>query len=119
MWYEFNQNNSGGSFTVDDQVCHVLYIEADSVNEANHKAIDKGVYFNGFENGIDCYCCGDRWDQGEPLEFPLVYSPELSFQNIEELADYLSIGSNMSLTYIARFFYADGTVKEISRKKGK
>ena len=33
-WYEFNQNNSGGSFVVDDKVCHRIYIEAEDFREA-------------------------------------------------------------------------------------
>lgn len=29
MFYLFSQNNSGGSFIVNDKVCHRLFIEAD------------------------------------------------------------------------------------------
>ena len=29
MFYEFDQNNSGGHFTVNDKVCHRLFIEAE------------------------------------------------------------------------------------------
>nr|DAQ95528.1 MAG TPA: hypothetical protein [Caudoviricetes sp.] len=34
MFYLFNQNNSGGSFIVNDKVCHRLFIEADDGREA-------------------------------------------------------------------------------------
>ena len=61
MFYEFNQNNSGGSFVVNDKLCHRLFIEADSSNEAIAKAEDLGCYWNGVEDGLDCPCCGDRW----------------------------------------------------------
>ena len=59
--YEFSQNNSGGSFTVDDQLCHRIFIEAESETQAIIKAEAMGVYFNGVDAGMDCPCCGDRW----------------------------------------------------------
>ena len=63
MFYEFNQNNSGGSFDVDDKLCHRLFIEADTLKEAIWKAEDLGCYWDGVAAGIDCPCCGDRWDK--------------------------------------------------------
>ncbi len=73
MFYEFDQNNSGGSFIVDDNVCHRLFIEANSEEEAIAKAEDLGCYWNGVTDGIDCPCCGDRWtpyaDEINLLEF--------------------------------------------------
>ena len=74
MFFEFTQNNSGGSFQVDDKICHRLIIEADSEREATWKAEELGVYFNGCENGQDCPCCGDRWYGCNELVFPLKYS---------------------------------------------
>lgn len=38
-----------------------VYIEAENAEEANEKALQIGIYFNGVEDGIDCPCCGDRW----------------------------------------------------------
>jgi len=60
-FYEFNQNNSGGSFTVNDKVCHRVIIQAHSPSEARQKALDIGIYFDGCALGLDCSCCGDRW----------------------------------------------------------
>lgn len=60
-FYEFNQNNSGGGFDVDDKVCNRLFIEATSSDEAISKAENLGCYWNGVDNGMDCECCGDRW----------------------------------------------------------
>lgn len=60
-FYQFDQNNSGGSHIVDDKVCHRLFIEAESIDEAISKAEDLGCYWNGCETGDDCPCCGDRW----------------------------------------------------------
>lgn len=67
--YEFNQNNSGGSFTVDKKLCHRVVIEAYSYDEAREKAEDLGIYFDGVSLGLDCSCCGDRWSvySDEPI----------------------------------------------------
>ena len=61
MFYEVDQNNSYGYFDVDDKVCHRLFIEADSHEEAKLKAEELGCYWDGVVEGIDCPCCGDRW----------------------------------------------------------
>lgn len=60
MFYTFSQNNSGGSFEVDDLygIGHTVIVEADSADEANTLAEQIGLYFDG--NG-DCECCGYRW----------------------------------------------------------
>lgn len=60
-WYCFDQNNSGGDFDVDDKVCHRLFIEAESFDDAVEKAEELGCYWDGVAAGIDCPCCGDRW----------------------------------------------------------
>lgn len=61
--FEYTQNNSGGTFEVDDKLCHRLFIEANDRAEAEEIALELGVYFNGCENGMDCDCCGDRWSE--------------------------------------------------------
>lgn len=55
-FFMFNQNNSGGSFDVDENVCHRVVIEA--IDGAHARSI--------FEPMIECQsgscpCCGDRW----------------------------------------------------------
>ena len=62
-WFEFSQNNSGGHFDVDDKVCHRLFVEAKSFDDAVEKAEELGCYWYGVDNGIDCPCCGDRWSK--------------------------------------------------------
>ena len=57
MFYRFTQNNSGGFF-VGPQA---LIIEASSTEEAEARAIEAGVYFDGVAAERDCECCGDRW----------------------------------------------------------
>ena len=68
MFYQFDQNNSYGRFDVDENVCHRLFIEADSLEEATDKAESLGCYWDGVENGIDCPCCGDRWYSGDEVD---------------------------------------------------
>jgi hypothetical protein len=75
MFFHFNQNNSGGSFDIDENVAHHVIIEARNANEANRKAASIGIYFDGVDDGMDCECCGDRWYSawGEGEAEPLLY----------------------------------------------
>jgi len=81
MYFEFHQNNSGGSFIIDDEkgLGPRVWIEAESALIANAIAEDKGIYFDGVAEGIDCACCGDRWhrewdDEGKALPEVSSYS---------------------------------------------
>jgi len=67
-FYEFSQNNTGGSFDVDGNVCHRLFIEANSIQEANDIAESLGCYWDGVDKGMDCPCCGDRWYTGDKVD---------------------------------------------------
>lgn len=64
-FYRFRQNNSGGSFDIDDEsgIGPVVWIEADNFKHANARAINLGIYFDGVKQGRDCDCCGDRWHE--------------------------------------------------------
>ena len=65
-FYEFNQNNSGGFFDVDKNVCHTVIIEADNEKEA------LSIFEPMIENqSYSCPCCGDRWSLYEPKEINL------------------------------------------------
>lgn len=56
-FYEFCQNNSGGHFDVDENVCHRVVIEATSKSDAI-KALEPLI-----ENqSSSCPCCGERWE---------------------------------------------------------
>lgn len=61
MFYEYDQNNSGGYFFIEDGITLVVWIQADSNEEADELAEKLGIYFNGCREGYDCECCGDRW----------------------------------------------------------
>jgi hypothetical protein len=71
-FYNFRQNNSGGSFC---GPAHVVIVEACSSDEANAIAECHDVYFNGCATGADCSCCGDRWNTtwGDPTDRPEIY----------------------------------------------
>ena len=66
-YFLYRQNNSGGSFDIDDNLNINVIIEADSEMEANTKAYDIGIYFDGVANGADCECCGDRWRECDEI----------------------------------------------------
>ncbi len=61
VYWEFTQNNSGGSFVENEKLAHRVIIEAYSSEEACSKATEIGIYFNGCDEGMDCPCCGNRW----------------------------------------------------------
>jgi hypothetical protein len=76
-FYFFSQNNSGGDFVVDDNVAEYVIIEADNYEQANDKAEDVGIYFDGCRGGMDCPCCGDRWgevDESDSSDVPSIYN---------------------------------------------
>ncbi|UTS52156.1 hypothetical protein [Synechococcus phage BUCT-ZZ01] len=76
MFYEFNQNNSGGHFDISDTLAHFVIIEAYSADQANQIAESLSIYFNGCDDDTDCPCCGDRWCsvyEGDGEKEPLIY----------------------------------------------
>lgn len=78
-WFTFNQNNSGGSFDVDEDagIGQVVFIEANDWRHACDRAESIGIYFNGVEDGLDCECCGDRWySPQETGDTPKLYGEE-------------------------------------------
>jgi hypothetical protein len=67
QFYEISQNNSGGSFVINDKLCHRLFIEAESSKQATRIAENLGCYWDGCASGMDCDCCGDRWHQPDTI----------------------------------------------------
>jgi hypothetical protein len=81
MFYCYNQNNSGGSFSYDKHkgIGYFVIIEADNADDANRRAEDIGLYFDGCDNGEDCQCCGDRWymaEEDDGKDTPLIYGED-------------------------------------------
>lgn len=114
QWFEFNQNNSGGHFVVDDKGCHRVWIQAPSQEDAVEQAKSLGMYFNGVEAGFDCRCCGDRWNEPwRATELPVDYGENGTFETIEQYAQFLADRYGWT-SPDGRLYYADGTVKEIS-----
>ena len=74
MFYVFQQNNSGGSWDIDELtgIGKIVIVEADNEDLAVEEAEKIGLYFDGVRKGIDCGCCGDRWD-AYPDEYDTLY----------------------------------------------
>jgi len=124
-WYEFRQNNSGGSFAIDNDVTVHVLIQADSTLEANCKARDIGIYFDGVSNGQDCECCGDRWyEADDAMESFTTYNWSDRFEprkhaNVREYAQAVANadmwreeGENPTVI----LYYADGTVERFYKR---
>jgi hypothetical protein len=67
-YYMWRQKNTGGSFITDDDVSRFVVIEAEGYDQAEEKAFDLGIYYNGVDSERDCSCCGDRWYEGDLVE---------------------------------------------------
>lgn len=65
MFYTYTQNNSGGHMDVDLRagISHYVVIEAPNARTADALAVGIGLYFDGCSTGMDCSCCGDRWNE--------------------------------------------------------
>jgi len=59
-FFTYSQTTSGGVFC---GPAKYVIIEAPSANVADAIAEDNGLYFDGCATGMDCPCCGDRWDR--------------------------------------------------------
>ena len=82
-FYNFSQNNSGGFFNNNHSagIGVLVIIEALNADDANDRAEEIGIYFDGCDDNIDCDCCGDRWyavDEADGEEIPKVYGTLLS-----------------------------------------
>lgn len=109
-WYLFSQNNSGGSFIVDDDVSEYVFIQANTGKEAEIKALEIGIYFNGVEDGSDCECCGDRWYGGSECNFPMSWGTE-KLRTINDYIKTLSSSRYNSSSKSFRVYYADGKIE--------
>lgn len=94
-FYEYSQNNSGGSF--DEEMGHSVFIEAATAEEANDRAEGMGIYFNGVENGRDCPCCGDRWST------PWGEAPSTREELMEAVRISLEYAGNWNLPVLVLF----------------
>lgn len=106
MFYEFDQNNSGGFFDFDESagITHWVIVEADSLQDAIDRAEDIGVYFDGCSKGIDCSCCGDRWHEpwsDDASTEPTIYGEPLTNDTFAErgLGTWMNKGKEACVHY--------------------
>jgi hypothetical protein len=85
MFYEFDQNNTGGTWVADEDLGYKVFIEADGESAAIDKAESIGIYFDGCRTGNDCPCCGDRWHEpwGVGEDSPTYYGKPLPLTEAE------------------------------------
>lgn len=55
-WFTYSQNNSGGYFIDNDDVSHLICIEAENADQANSRALEITEDYGEY-----CTCCGERW----------------------------------------------------------
>lgn len=106
-FYRFIQNNSGGFFIVDENLCATIYIEADNIAEAIKKAEEVGCYWDGVSKDLDCSCCGDRW------------YPDADVITADVMTNAMQYSSAIGhwTTPDVRIFYKNGNIGEITVKK--
>lgn len=117
-WWQYRQNNSGGSFDADGGM--ETWIWAQSASQADAIAEQNGIYFDGCREGQDCPCCGDRWSSawGD--------MPDKDDVHIDVLVEHLTTGVDgrtSPLAYAAewrlgiRIIDKDGTTHWLKAKK--
>ena len=55
-FFRFHQNNSGASYVIDENIGHLVWIEAEDHDLANEKANQIGMFSLSY-----CDCCGERF----------------------------------------------------------
>ena len=106
MFYTYNQNNSGGLFDYDEKrgIGQYVIVEADTPEEADSRAEEIGLYFDG---SGDCECCGPRWspvanywNSDEGTEEPMIWDSVVVVED----------GSGRGSECAAYVHYADSTI---------
>ena len=69
MIYSFRQTNSGGYYC--QPAKYIIVSGARDSEHATEIAMQAGMYLQGVAAGMDCSCCGDRWN-GVSNEFDTV-----------------------------------------------
>ena len=120
MFYVFHQNNSGGTYNFSEAlgIGTFVIVEADDYNEANERAKDIGLYFDGVYKGIDCECCGDRWcpihEWEKPDNVPSIYDTPLKLRPSKRKISHKGWGSlDVALVFV---HYKDGSILRTTYK---
>lgn len=101
-WYPYRQNNSGGSFTEDQNQGPQVFIQAESAAGAWSMAQE----MFDFEY---CECCGERWYEAEEddgQDEPTVYGVPVNEVTQSFFVDY------------AILHHFNGVVEKVTFKKG-
>ena len=107
LYYTYSQNNSGGTYDVDTRVTFHVIIQAFDSNQADARAEEIGIYFNGVSSGRDCGCCGDRWNFASHGTFkPEIYGEDAHTAN--------NMWSNPGDVF-CRVYHLNGRVSEIKQ----
>lgn len=103
-WFEFSQNNSGGYFIDNDDVCETVFIQARNAREAVNMA---EILFEPYSEY--CGCCGERWSyyvgDSDGTDTPMIYGESI----------YEATAGMFREKCILR--YADGRVERVKYKK--
>lgn len=86
MYFLFRQNNSGGYIEKTPDLDWRVYVQADDHYEANRRAEELGIYFDGCNSEIDCPCCGDRWYRAD--EYDAVSTVQCLFDELTMYLEY-------------------------------
>jgi hypothetical protein len=101
-WFTIHQNNSGGSFEVNDNVAHVVCIQ----DYTAQRAMDRAERF--CDNYGSCPCCGDRWsfyaDDAYGTDEPTMYGDTL-----DKVSPYFK-------GELAKLHYLEGRVETVELK---
>jgi hypothetical protein len=107
MFYTYRQNNSGGSFIINDNVDQWVIIEAPTGDQADLIADDIGIYFGGVGSGRDCDCCGDRWYPATNDGYDVADVPTIYGKQVTDLQDVRDQHTNVVVHYLD----LDGSIK--------
>lgn len=106
--YEIGQNNSGGYFDVDENVCRIVVVEA---RDAEHAQQRLWPMIDG--QSSSCPCCGERWS----IEW-LSEADAISVEPGDENEYFQRRADEWGWTAPAiRVHYLDGTKKEFFSKQ--
>ena len=86
-FFSYRQNNSGGYFLYDDGIAVNVIIQAENHADADAKAKQIGLYFDGMASGNDCECCGNRWnraDESDGHPFPHSYGSKIDVSDVNQ-----------------------------------
>lgn len=106
-WYHFDQNNTGGSFDLDESRKETPKV-SNLVQARSEGEAWATMRLHGATNLGSCPCCGDRW-----VELPDPESPK----SILTTLFYTSTRGWTDFQKITNLYFADGRVLEVKLEK--